>query len=74
MMSIKIEKINGFNVNDVGTYDATLANGNTVKVHNRNCAAIPVHRGKFDVSAFMPDSSTVVKITSTMDKYRLRHY
>jgi hypothetical protein len=70
--ALKIEKINGFNVNDVGTYDATLANGNTVKVYQRNCAAIPVHRGNFVVSAFMPDSSTVVKVTSTFDKYRFQ--
>jgi len=70
--ALKMEKINDFNVNEVSTYDATLANGEAVTVHNRNSAAIPTHGGKFSVSAFMPDSSTVVNVTSTMDKYRIQ--
>jgi hypothetical protein len=70
--ALKIEKIHDFNVNEVGGYEATLANGETVTVHTRNCAVVLTHRGNFDVSAFMPDSSTVVKVTSTLGKYRVQ--
>lgn len=50
-------------VDEIGTYDATLANGENITVHQRE----PSGGGmldKFDICAFIPDNSTLVKITS----------
>lgn len=67
---LKLGKIKDFNVYEKGVYDATLVNGDKITVHIRECALFTTHGGKISVAAFSPDKSTVVAVTSSLDRYR----
>lgn len=69
--AMNIQKVREFNVYDKGQYDASLANGDKVTVHLKECAAFTGHNGQVSMAAFELDASNVVIITSTLDKYRL---
>jgi hypothetical protein len=70
--ALKIERMHDFNTNEKGSYEATLANGDSITVHERANAAMPTNHGEFVVVAFMPNNKTMVKITSTLNRIRLQ--
>jgi len=68
--ALKVEKINGFNTNEKGSYDAILASGDKITVYQRENAIATGSGGAFDICAFMPDKSMFITITSTLAQNR----